>query len=70
MELEPLLVRRNLEGNAEEGEAARAGEVRATPPMKKSSGAPATVPVNCVHTQAWYTSPARMASRHAKTPSR
>ena len=26
MELEPLLVRRNLKGNAEEGEAARAGE--------------------------------------------
>ena len=33
--------------------AARAGEVRSTASTKKSTGAPSSLPANCVHTHAW-----------------
>jgi len=50
--------------------AARAGAVAVTASAKKSSVDPVARPVNWVHTQAWYTSPAEIAARQASTPVR
>ena len=41
-----------------------------TASTKKSTGSPSRRPVNCVHTHAWYTSPAAMASRQAQHTAR
>ncbi|SKV95983.1 Uncharacterised protein [Mycobacteroides abscessus subsp. massiliense] len=52
---------------APDTKAARAGAVWVIASVKKSTGSPVNAPRNCVHTQAWYTSPAAMASRQRPT---
>ena len=60
-EMEFVAIRENL-GRETAREAARDGAVLSTASAKKSTGSPWSVPVNCVQTHAWYTSPAAMAS--------